>query len=286
VPKITKTQIQGNAGEAAIVAYFSQFGWLGEIVRNDFGDDIIFQFQFNGKIEPFRIVCQVKTTANKRVTLRTDTIKKWILSLEHFIVVVVDPTYKTFRYAQISEHFSIGGIWGERRTSLSISLDDFRELDQNEVSYIEWVCRVRGLNRLLLEIIGWREHADPESEVYTTDISRSNLDVLQISALLLEYIGFADLSNDSIKLRSHVVVARLLAIRSVIIESRDPKKIEEGATIRELLLIVLLYRMSELVKDKVIGIPGGLMNEAHRLLCCFSQLDVAEIPDALDIPFA
>ena len=284
MPKITKSQLQGNFGETTLLAVTSKFGWLGETVRHDFGEDIVFQFSWKGTIEPYKIVCQVKTTRSLKINVSVETVKKWLLSLDHFIIVVVDPDAGAVFYTPLHTHFSLDDVWRVRKKTLSFDKIHFSELSLDEACFIEWNCRIRALNRLLLENRGWQDYADSESDDYLDHQKKSNLVSVQIAGLTLQYMGLVTLSQEGLQLNGKEVVNYLLAFRKTFFGRSRETEEKERLTLSEALWFLILFRLTEVAEPRVVPIPGGLLDATHRLLHSLAENLTAEVEDALQMP--
>ena len=90
MPRTTRAQQVGETGVTAVLEKCSACGWFGEFVVKDFGEDLVFQTNFKGVIDPFRIYAQVKSFSDMPSTIRVSQqhLSKWLMTGELLIIFV------------------------------------------------------------------------------------------------------------------------------------------------------------------------------------------------------
>jgi hypothetical protein len=80
---------QGVAGVARVLA---DAGWACEVVRSDYGEDLICQTSYRGTVDPHRILVQVKSTKRRitnsglKIKIKKNTLLKWLLDANLVVV--------------------------------------------------------------------------------------------------------------------------------------------------------------------------------------------------------
>lgn len=153
MPRISRSQIQGELAVNKIISLCNEAGWICEIVSKDFGEDIQVQANFNGVIDSFRIWIQVKGYgSNSYKTLKDGTISlffdrdhlnKWTRSSEMILIVIYDHESDLVRYSIPRDqflHIYARDPFGKRGKNIKFYPDSIFNLDS--IKTIEWQARL------------------------------------------------------------------------------------------------------------------------------------------------
>ncbi len=125
-------------------------GWIAEQTRSDFGEDIQFQTFFNGRRDPFKILCQVKSFSRRprRVTLKLDLIRNWTMMLDIVLLVAWIETENKYLVYLPNMIFDPVHIFESPKKTISVNYDDFFSMESlDDWNALEWMVRIEATAR-------------------------------------------------------------------------------------------------------------------------------------------
>lgn len=154
--RIAPSHVKASDAVAKVAAVFRSVGALCEEIRNDYGEDIILQTQFEGTADRFRIFGQVKYLSRGplkdgmlRVPLGADHVRRWIGFVEPFRVFVFCSANKKLYSFDPSQRVSVWDIYTTSKQSHTFKISEHDELSEDNVSDLVWLCRISHLSRLM-----------------------------------------------------------------------------------------------------------------------------------------
>src|ERR1700738_4316969 len=113
MPKRPQQHISGEQGLAEVVRILSNSGWACDVVRADYGEDLICQTSLDGNVDAHRILIQVKSTVRLppkggyTLTIKKDTIVKWLSDPNLVVVCLWCSSTRTALYTIPAQQFSL-----------------------------------------------------------------------------------------------------------------------------------------------------------------------------------
>ncbi len=154
--RIAPSHVKASAAVSRVADVFRSAGALCEEIRNDYGEDIILQTQFNGEADRFRILGQVKFISkgpskdgNIRVSLGADHVRRWIGFVEPFRVFVLCGANDKLYSFDPARRIDVWDIYTTSKRSYTFKLCNGDELNEENVSKLVWTCRTTHLGRLM-----------------------------------------------------------------------------------------------------------------------------------------
>ncbi len=129
---------------------------LSEVVKNDYGEDLIVQTHHKGEADPFQILIQVKGSGkckyidgNLTYRFSTDHLFRWVSQTGSVLVCVYDNLSKRVFSFSPKERFSLWKILSAKTKTLSVKLTNSDELTSSTAKKLIWKARIEHFSTLL-----------------------------------------------------------------------------------------------------------------------------------------
>jgi hypothetical protein len=154
--KRTKSQELGSRGESKVAHACIDFGWQGEKILNDFGEDLCFQTFLDEERDSHRIYVQVKsfTKKPKSLSIRTANAKNWICMMDIFYIFIYVEEEESIYWIPFEDIARPDLIFYGKSKYISIKSDCFLLCDERVFSFITWKARLEATQRLYLMTMG------------------------------------------------------------------------------------------------------------------------------------
>jgi hypothetical protein len=143
----------GDIAVSSITSIWNQCGFACEVIRQDYGEDLLVQSSHQGSIDYCRIFVQVKGTRNilrflteagkYRIRISFEHAMKWVRSPDLVVLILWD-VKKNFGLWAFPEEslFPLDLLMGHSKT-VSLDLDESREFNIDQAMTIGWHARIR-----------------------------------------------------------------------------------------------------------------------------------------------
>lgn len=198
MPKKTASQSIGEIGVASITNLCTRAGWSVDQVYSDFGEDLVCQTFLNGKVDPFRILIQVKaSTALRGTTISRDHLIKWMCSPDLIILMFWAEEIGSGYYYTLDEKWRLSDIFQLSSTNVRIKSSEWIPLTEASLHELEWKSRLSGLSLLLSHNKNQIHHIDldrPRKVIneYKKSIFGGNIFIV---GTFLNYIDFVSIKG-------------------------------------------------------------------------------------------
>lgn len=218
-------------------------GWIGEHIRVDYGEDLAFQTNFKGDVDPFRIYAQCKSTMRspKRISVSRRHLLRWSMMGELVVIFLYKKASDEIVFYEVNERFSFLQAWQLDSSSMSIPLSEFSPLDAKGLRQLEWLSRIRGMSFLASQLSN--RHMTAQTLDILADTKKILADQDEAEAgvfyLFLSYLDFMKPEVDTYALHSSGPLGETLeAIEGRLSGKR--KKGEHELSIHEFLTLAIL----------------------------------------------
>jgi hypothetical protein len=283
MPKKTASQSVGEIGVASITNLCTRAGWSVDQVYSDFGEDLVCQTFLDGKVDPFRILIQVKASATlKAINISRDHLVKWLCSADLVVLMFWTEETSSAYYYALDEKWRLIDIFGLPSTNVRIKASDWTPLTETILGQLEWKSRLRGLSHLLSNNknqIHYIDHDQPENIIkeYRKSVFGGNLFII---TTFLNYIDFVSIKGKNVHFNYRVILSAVMNIRIDLFGAPLSESKRVGMTQEESLVLVILWKFSELG----VAVPGSLLFEATGFLNDFLTKRIDDVMTSLGIP--
>tara|TARA_R110002051_G_scaffold84537_2_gene149838 strand:- start:21 stop:890 length:870 start_codon:yes stop_codon:yes gene_type:complete len=194
--RIAPSHVKASDAVARVAAVFRSVGALCEEIRNDYGEDIILQPQFEGEADRFRIFGQVKYLSRGplkdgviRIPLGSSHVKRWIGFVEPFRVFVYCGANQKLYSFDPARQVSIWDIYTTSKKSQTFKISEHDELSESNVSDLVWRCRISHLSRLMSMAESQIELSE-RAGIEIPENARQSISLLSFE--LLRFLGVAE----------------------------------------------------------------------------------------------
>lgn len=154
------SHVIGDKAVSAVSSLLIENGWACEVVKSDYGEDLIAQPCWRGSVDPFRVQVQVKGTrsfgrhTSKKhgcsIVLPRDLFIKWAHGLIPTLVVLWDVEHRHGRYKLISHLTESADDIAVDANRVRITFDSINVFDQSSIGELGWACRLNHYNQLAI----------------------------------------------------------------------------------------------------------------------------------------
>jgi hypothetical protein len=283
VPRLTPQRISSEIGVGACLSTFATFGWIGEVVQGDFGEDIAFQTSFRQRVDPFRVYAQVKTFDRfpKHISISTAHLRKWMLHVEPLLLIAYERSSRTLVGATIQSLFRYYVFDSDGVEKVAVS--KLQPLTEDHVSALLW-----GIRSDIFRYINYK-FANRTSDYLNLSRSETGLDkdkkivALRVSELralcwFFDYMNLVEHSKKPIPkagtwargLKSQIktrLSGKYVGLRKV--------GLKFGLTIRQSCALIVLAEWNDVTNGQ--GLPSELIDACARWM---EFLITSELVDA------
>ena len=228
---------------------------LSEVVKNDYGEDLIVQTHHEGRADPFQILIQVKGSGvlefrdgQFSYRFRTGHMLRWISQTGSILICVFDDVSKRVFAFSPKERFSLWEVLTSKTKTLKVSLSTKNELTIDTAKTMIWKCRVEHFSTLLA-ISENRQHYI-ELHDAPDDIARGlQRETGLICLLFMKEIGM--IIGDSFK----NTVRRQIVNGATYFNTKWP---DDEWSLRHLMMFALIGEINEATGC---GVPSNIMEQ-------------------------
>jgi hypothetical protein len=155
--KITENQKLGEIGETEVLRRLTRFGWLGESIRKDFGEDLCFQSFLNNARDHHRVYVQVKSflKAPKQVKVSTNHARNWMGMADVFYIFVYVSDTNTVFWLPFQEFVNPADVFLGGKSSISFPSAAFLDIKREGVlQFVDWHARLDAAQRKYMTAVG------------------------------------------------------------------------------------------------------------------------------------
>lgn len=194
--RISPTHVKAADAVSQVADLFRTVGALTEEIRNDYGEDLIIQTQFEGEADRFRIFGQVKFSSKQprmdgriSISLKSDHVRRWIGFVEPFRVFVFSSKTGKIYSFDPAQKVSMWDVYTTSNLTFNFTLGEIDELNSDNVIDLVWFCRISHLYRLMafaqsqIELAAREEREAPEG-------AKQSISLLSFE--LLRFLGIAE----------------------------------------------------------------------------------------------
>jgi hypothetical protein len=192
--RTAKSHHLAETGTAAVLKFCNSNGWLGEHIRVDYGEDLVFQTNFKSQVDPFRIYAQCKATGGnpKKIRISRRHLLRWALMGELVVLFLYLQSTDEILFFEVNERFSFLDAWQSDQSTIAIPRSNFSILDRGNLRRLEWSSRMRGMSFLVSQHMSNRSFSEQfhEQGMPEEQTHRFNETEAGIFYLFLRYLGF------------------------------------------------------------------------------------------------
>ena len=155
MPKRTKSHIISDIALTKVQEILSSVGWASEVVHNDYGEDLLVQTHFSGKVDPNKLWIQVKGTTRVKnsITVSLEHALKWIRSTELVVVVLWDTKRNKGVWTMPKDSLKEWDIIQLNNAKAKLIFDSNHIFNKEAVLKIAWIARLDHYNFLVTKAI-------------------------------------------------------------------------------------------------------------------------------------
>ncbi len=161
MPKRPPEHITAGRARAAVEAVIAEAGFAVEVVKNDYGEDLLVQTSHAGKMDASRMWLQVKGTRDSQQYRRAtgsfaysvpiDHAIRWLRSGDLVIVVLWDVVNRTGWYAVVADQVDEWDSAEAGTSSLVVRFSPKHVFDSDAACSLSWRSRIMRYRALLLD---------------------------------------------------------------------------------------------------------------------------------------
>jgi len=187
----------GDREVAAVMSICYECGWTCDVIRSDYGEDLVAQTSLGSALDPFRILIQVKSTQRIRsaapVTCRVSHrhALRWCRSREPVVAVLWELAGKRGWYSLPGEEFDQQALWLSDARSVRIVFDRAKEISRASFDVLAWHLRLsyykdRVLKAQHHQMEYWRagNDGDRAPEAYRTALPTAVFELLRLVGIV------------------------------------------------------------------------------------------------------
>lgn len=276
--KIAPSHLLSARAVLAVSSLLNRVGALSEQIRNDYGEDLIVQTSVGTKVDPFRILVQVKGAklsrrANGKYYFRFDIdhLRRWVSHADPVIVCIFDSESEKIYSFIPHDTFGLWELTLNRNRTCSVKFSDDDVFDEKAAHIFVWRARILHYSRSL----AWFDsHSIPTSKKLSDRRSRRiQKEKLAITVDFLQSLNlFPEISYD-LEFRGWIDNG----LRNL----TNPRSSTYGSDIaaRDVFALAILARDETIAKQ---GLPSNLIEEGSHL--CMKYFGILH-PDILNEHF-
>jgi Domain of unknown function (DUF4365) len=270
MPKRPSSHVRGDIGQSGALHFLNRCGWACEIIKNDYGEDLLAQTKHGSAVDHSRVYLQVKSTADiarfnvrGKPTVRFDKehILRWLRSADLVVLILWDTEADHGFFAIPSQVLSEWQLLGSSANEISIT---FRhKLTREQVRRIAWIARIAHYDRLIAHSWFLDDNAATSGDV-TYD---SETGLIAGEMLVLLDI-FRRRRDDAVVVNPGFYLQYIAAKRSL-----RGKRPSTRWTREEIALLALLHWIQ---RKTGAGVPASVLRAGARMLAwTIAQLEKA-----------
>lgn len=204
MPRIVDSHLLGNQAVTEVQSILARAGVLSEIVKNDYGEDLLVQTHENGDADPFHIFIQVKGTARLNRSrdgaliyrFGIEHLFRWVSQIGSTLICVFDAKSKVTYAIDPKMHFTLWDLSTTRSRTKAVRLSEENVFSAESAKGVVWRARIQYYSNLLAIAENRQSYLDLHG-IERRYRRRAQLDVGVICLNFLKMIGF--LIGDEIK---------------------------------------------------------------------------------------
>jgi hypothetical protein len=156
MPKVAASHLLEARAVTRVQLILAESNALSEVVKNDYGEDLIVQTEHMGEADPFQILVQVKGSGSIGYAgrpfsrrFRVDHLYRWVVQSGSVLVCVYDDISKRVFAFSPKERFSLWKILTAPSKTLSIKLSEGDEFTAVTARDAIWKARIEHISGLL-----------------------------------------------------------------------------------------------------------------------------------------
>jgi hypothetical protein len=179
MPKRTSNHIVADIAVAKVQDVLTSCGWTCEVVQKDYGEDLMVQTHYHGRVDPNKIWIQVKGTRDlqKRsksssisITIPIDHVLKWLRSSETVIVVLWDIKRNAGLWTMPKNSLKEWDIIQSEHSSAKLVFDSSAAFDKDAAIKLAWMARLDHYNTLIAkalndDLLFYRDSSKKKEEI-------------------------------------------------------------------------------------------------------------------------
>ncbi len=167
--KIVPTALLAHKAVLAVSRTLNEAGAVAEVIKNDFGEDLIVQTQIDETADSFSILVQVKGSSLKigkddlfRFRVSVDHLLRWVSHYQPVLVCIYnDDTGNIYSFLP-RDRFSLWKLATTKSQTLTVSLGEGDLFSAENAKSFIWDCRLDYYNRML----AWYEHVQSDLKAF------------------------------------------------------------------------------------------------------------------------
>lgn len=255
-----------DQGVAEVSRILTNAGWACDAVKSDYGEDLVCQTSYDGSVDPFRILVQVKSTQKKpgrlgiSLSIKRDSLIKWLSDTNLVILILWSVRTKMALYLVPDDKFSLYDIDLSNQKKFNLVFSTDKILTDESANALAWRSRFRNINRHFLETKSQLDYlsSEEESEKEAEAIQKN---IFSIVTKFLIYIGLVKEENHRISIDTHAFVYELMHLGGAIARNKPELK-NLKLDFKQIMLMVILLRASRTIPKT--GFPVPLLDESVR----------------------
>ena len=268
--QITEDHKLAHKAITSVSAILSQVGALSEVIKNDYGEDLLVQTSLDGIADNFTLLIQGKGTRHAmneegriRLSFKIDHLYRWASHGQPVLVCVYCDVDRKIYAFYPREVVSLWELSVSRRKSKSITLNVDSEFSEESAIKFIWHCRIEYYARML----AWHESKMSwmiDGNGFERRRKRINRELNLIAFTFLKESGIL-VENGELNDKFVRVITNSIRI---FLEKRADG-LSNVLSPDEAIVLALLGRMDDIAKG--LGLPSILIERCSSLITSFFQ---------------
>lgn len=276
MPRRPDSHVIADTAVAHVAGVLNDCGWASEVVKQDYGEDLLVQPSLGGVLDHNRIWVQVKGTRNLErfrtrahglsLTVSLDQALRWARSAEMVVVVLWDVERKLGLWSIPREALSEWSLIAFQEQRARLSFTEEKVFDVSSAANLGWQGRMDHYAHLLTRALD----EDYQSLCYAQECGATEIDsqsrIPLIAFDFLRRMGVLDENSFSLEFFTHLLECRHIYEHQANSPGDD----------RSIVLMALLRHLAVLSNN--CPVPNRLAEHCYDLICSLVESLGLELP--------